>query len=927
MTDITTMGKTYPKGSEWRKWDLHIHTPASFFWNGTKKLREMSAPEKIAEIKNFIETVNTSDVEVFCLMDYWTFDWYLELQEYVENNPDELKKTVFPGMELRIESPTEFRLNIHCILSDKLSKQELIDFKSELSIRSIDKKLSDDSLMRFAKSLGESKADKHGFANPETLDEDKLLQLGSQTAEITQDSLSKAFNQIPIDTGFIILPYDTSDGLLKLNWEDHPHADNYFMQSAHIFETRDQLNIDLINGIKTPENEKFFENFYKTLGNQAKPCISGSDAHKYSDYGKFPSNRITWIKADPTFEGLKQIIYEPKERIKIQKTNPDSDFDKPLFNSIQIIDDTKIFDDANSQLQFTKNQIPLNRGLVSIIGGRGQGKSMLINYLGHGFAKEINSKLQAKIQLNDNFQVEWKQGSEAAVKTYTLGSQKELPFIFIYQSKIKEIADDNEVLKIEIIDILNGAGFQKPVNKVDEFQVKETIQKYWNIKEWLEKVDDNGKKLNDKETIRKKIASTKEIIALVSEGSNKLLLEFFVLGIEIINNKKEENIRLRKLRDRLLSFRDTLNEELFIYDSIPPIDTSAQQRQIAVLYKHNLEEIYRAESDNKKIKEEDFKDFKGDLSQLLSNLTNYQREITELEEQLKTIDENLTELATTKIKLNEIISEQLKVLTDEATSITETWKRKIFDNPERGKSENELIKKILADKNIKIEGNIFFNSSAFLVSAERLIDGRSLKPKSKDKIFELLQLGTESAPNDVLNYTIEKLEAIKEENYSCFYGGSENDIFKIFIDPAIKNRYVQVVANITVNGKSLNELSAGQKGTVYLCLKLATQLFSGPIVFDQPEDDLDNDFITNQLIDLFKEIKKYRQVIIVSHNANLVVNADSEQIIIANNIDEKLSYESGSLENEKINYDICRILEGGQKAFEKRRDKYMYVKD
>src|SRR5690606_25146922 len=214
----------------------------------------------------------------------------------------------------------------------------------------------------------------------------------------------------------------------------------------------------------------------------------------------------------------------------------------------------KILDDINSELKFSKTELPLNRGMVSIIGGRGQGKSMLINYLGHGFRKEINQKLQSKILLNDNFQVEWKQGSEAANKTYAIGTQKELPFTFIYQSKIKEIADDNEVLKKEIIDILNGAGFQKPVSKIDEFQVKETVQKYWNIKEWLDKVDDNGKKLNDKETIRKKIASTKEIIELVSEGSNKFLLESFVLGIEIINNKKEENLKLRKLRDKLLSF-------------------------------------------------------------------------------------------------------------------------------------------------------------------------------------------------------------------------------------------------------------------------------------------------------------------------------------------------------------------------------------
>jgi len=919
--------KRYPKGSEWRKWDLHVHTPASFHFNGTKKLREMSMEEKTAEIKNFIDVVNKSDIAAFCLMDYWTFDWYLELHEYVTKNPDELKKTVFPGMELRIESPTDYRLNIHVILSDKLSKQELVDFKSELNILSIDKKLSDDALIRFAKSLDVSKAAKHGYANPDTLEDDKLLQLGSQTAEITKESLGKAFNQIPIDTGYVILPYDTSDGLLNLNWEDHPHADNYFMQSSHIFETRDRRNIDLISGIKTPENEKFFENFYKTLGNQAKPCISGSDAHKYSDYGKYPSNRITWIKADPTFEGLKQIIFEPKERIRIQEANPDTDFDKPLFTSIQIVDETKILDDLNSELRFSNTELPLNKGLVSIIGGRGQGKSMLINFLGHGFKKEINQKLQTKIQLSDKFQVDWKQGAEATSKKFTLGTQKDLPCTFIYQSKIKEIADDNEVLKKEIIDILNGAGFQKVPTKIDEIQVKETIQKYWNLKDWLEGTDESGKKLNDKDAIAKKIASIKDIIELVSEGSNKQLLEFFVNGIELINNKTEENTKLRKLRNKIVEVRDSLNEELFIYNDIPPIDTAAQQKRIWQLYRRNLKDIKQTELDNKKIQEEDFKDYKGDLSQLLSNLINYQKEITELEEKLKTIDANIAELDKIKLKINEIIKEQLTVLSEEATAISEIWKKKIFDNPERGESENKLIKKILADKNINIEGTIFFNINAFYLTAERLIDGRSLKPKSKEKIFELLKLGKDTITNDALNYTIEKLETIREESNGCFYAGSENDIFKIFIDPTIKNRYVQVVANITVNGKNLNELSAGQKGTVYLCLKLATQLFTGPIVFDQPEDDLDNDFITNQLIDLFKEIKKYRQVIIVSHNANLVVNADSEQVIIANNISEKLSYESGSLENEKINHEICRILEGGQRAFEKRRDKYMYNKE
>lgn len=85
---------------------------------------------------------------------------------------------------------------------------------------------------------------------------------------------------------------------------------------------------------------------------------------------------------------------------------------------------------------------------------------------------------------------------------------------------------------------------------------------------------------------------------------------------------------------------------------------------------------------------------------------------------------------------------------------------------------------------------------------------------------------------------------------------------------------------------------------------------------------MDNQFIMFDLLSIFKELKKFRQIIIVTHNANLVVNADSEQVIVANNIDNKLSYFSGALENPKIIKDVCNVLEGGKAAFDLRRNRY-----
>jgi hypothetical protein len=194
------------------------------------------------------------------------------------------------------------------MLSDKLSKQQLQDFKSKLRIGLISKTLSDESLVACAKKLDASVAQKHGFTAGDLKDDRKLWELGCKTAKVTRESLEKAVREMPDKTCLIVMPYDTSDGLMKLDWAKHPYDDSYFMQSAHIFETRSPDNIDLFLGRRTKSNEKIFDNFMKTLGGKPKPAVSGSDAHKISDYGAFPGDRITWIKADQTFEGLLQLV-------------------------------------------------------------------------------------------------------------------------------------------------------------------------------------------------------------------------------------------------------------------------------------------------------------------------------------------------------------------------------------------------------------------------------------------------------------------------------------------------------------------------------------------------------------------------------------------------------------------------------------------
>ncbi len=234
-----------PRGSIWRKWDLHIHTPASFHWQGGLRFADMKQSQKDSTLAQIVKSISNSPIGVFAVMDYWTFGGYLEIQSYVERTGEKLNKSIFPGMELRIEAPVDFRLNIHVLLSDQLSRQQLQDFKSKLRIGLINKTLSDESLVACAKKLDASVAQKHGFTTADLKNDRKLWELGCKTAKITRESLEKAVREMPDKTCLIVMPYDTSNGLMKLDWSKHPYDDSYFMQSAHIFETRSPDNVDL----------------------------------------------------------------------------------------------------------------------------------------------------------------------------------------------------------------------------------------------------------------------------------------------------------------------------------------------------------------------------------------------------------------------------------------------------------------------------------------------------------------------------------------------------------------------------------------------------------------------------------------------------------------------------------------------------------
>jgi ABC-type lipoprotein export system ATPase subunit len=137
--------------------------------------------------------------------------------------------------------------------------------------------------------------------------------------------------------------------------------------------------------------------------------------------------------------------------------------------------------------------------------------------------------------------------------------------------------------------------------------------------------------------------------------------------------------------------------------------------------------------------------------------------------------------------------------------------------------------------------------------------------------------------------------------------------------------HISIEYRINYDGIDIRKLSPGTRGIVLLLLYLALDdADDRPLIIDQPEENLDPKSVYDELVPLFQAAKRKRQVVIVTHNANLVINADADQIIVAEVGAQKasglppISYRSGGLEEILTRKIVCDILEGGELAFKDR---------
>jgi hypothetical protein len=317
-----------------------------------------------------------------------------------------------------------------------------------------------------------------------------------------------------------------------------------------------------------------------------------------------------------------------------------------------------------------------------------------------------------------------------------------------------------------------------------------------------------------------------------------------------------------------------------------------------------------------------FEKFEKDRIDLEEQISSYERE-------LSAIDETLSgELKKQREARVEKFLDYFEILNEEKTVLDELYKPLRDAILEEGGTSPKLEFKsrISFDyENHTANGIAIFDSR----KKGRLADAELLQSELKKLVGDIEAVGFERSfvKARLLKFREELLRDLDgnkvEPGALIRRNKTEEDFNNWFYDL----QPFRVEYSITFEGRELSLLSPGQKGIVLLVVYLEVDHDDQrPLIIDQPEDNLDNLSVYSNLIRFFRKRKLHRQIILVTHNPNLVVNTDSEQIIIASYNGErnpKIIYKAGAIENSVgIRQDVCAILEGGAEAFRRRELKY-----
>jgi len=729
----------------------------------------------------------------------------------------------------------------------------------------------------------------------------------------------------------------------------------------------------------------------KTHGGEAekvygrpKPCIHGSDAHDLNKLLNPDQKRFCWIKADLTFEGLRQAIYEPEERIWIGEEPPSLHDKSRTIKSISFSD----------SVWFEARSYDLNPGLVSIIGQKGMGKSAINDLVafaaGSWQDNDRDSFIdKARPHIKDmGIKLTWGDGRLTSITVPPKGiassanevrylSQKFVERLCADHASSGELTREIESVVFSYLaptETLNTSNFAD----LREKRTSGVITEQRRIQEELHRLHreisslyahqlslpDRKAKVEEIKKERDGIlaqlpAATTDIETEIAEKLESERAKLALL-IDSVSKEKENVLRLDRLSDKLSAFRNQIDRtwadlkqdavrlkipadewEIFkpvfperaslainsrkeqVMNELTLLEGSEEKPSVGTVKFHQAEVLRLSELTTlDEAKRKRISDIRNRVSLIETDIRRINTEIDNIEnnelEQLKSLRSQRRE---TYYSFFETINKEKKILAD--------LYQPLQKHLSLGQEEERRL-----DFSIRLKLDV----EGWVEKGWRLFNQRKTLPhrtfdEMLDKAKEFLEPAWISGDKDLLSKGLDGFLAPYGEA-----GRTVGDYLKPsqtaadFFDWLYSTDHISLTYGLNYNDTVLENLSPGTKGIVLLILYLAMDnRDTRPLLIDQPEENLDNESIYSLLANYFRQAKVRRQIFLITHNPNLVVNTDADQIIVAHcSKDEagkpSFKYTAGALENchpvTGIRSQVCSILEGGAAAFQKREKRY-----
>ena len=391
--------------------------------------------------------------------------------------------------------------------------------------------------------------------------------------------------------------------------------------------------------------------------------------------------------------------------------------------------------------------------------------------------------------------------------------------------------------------------------------------------------------------------------------------------------KVNEIIEIKINKDILEQYlKDTIKQQTEVSKRLDINDEKSIVKQIENFEKKIEELSNTLDEPNKKYKryEIELKNWTDKIEKINGDV-NRADTIRYFENELTKIENDYREEIKSLIKQREIILVDIYGKVSEQIEILKKYYKAVQDFIDNNKIVND---------NVNLKFNVTISAKEFKENLIKFIDmGKTgTYYRSNTRIDEIMEETEFTSLESIKQFTEKVLHTLeynenvkKEEEIEILSQLRDKEKFNELLDYIFSLEYLNVQYELRLGEKPLESLSPGEKGLLLLVFYLLIDKDDSPLIIDQPEENLDNDTITKVLVPCISEARKKRQIIMVTHNPNLAVVCDAEQVIyceIQKNNKNKVIYESGSLENPKINKRVTDILEGTMKAFRIRDDRY-----